>query len=182
MSRDDQTRFSNLVLPHLTDCFALARWLTGNATDAEDVVQEACLRAYKAINGYAGGNSRAWILTIVRNTAYTWLRNNRPGELVMVDDLEAAANDSAAQSLGSEECRAATPETSLIAKADATRLKNAIAALPAEFRETLVLREVHGLDYREIAAVTGKPVGTVMSRLARARQRLISELGTESHD
>ena len=95
MSRDDQTRFSNLVLPHLTDCFALARWLTGSATDAEDVVQEACLRAYKAINGYAGGNSRAWILTIVRNTAYTWLRNNRPAELVMVDDLEAAANDSA---------------------------------------------------------------------------------------
>ena len=177
MSRDDQTRFSNLVLPHLTDCFALARWLTGSATDAEDVVQEACLRAYKAINTCAGGNSRPWILTIVRNTAYTWLRNNRPAELVTVDDLEAAANDSAA--LASDEGSAATPETSLIAKADATRLKNAISALPAEFRETLVLREVHGLDYREIAAVTGKPVGTVMSRLARARQRLIAELGTE---
>jgi RNA polymerase sigma factor (sigma-70 family) len=179
MSRDDQTRFSNLVMPHLTDCYALARWLTGSATDAEDVVQEACLRAYKAINGYAGGNSRAWILTIVRNTAYTWLRNNRPAELVMVDDLEAAANDGA-HSMGGDECSVATPETSLIAKADATRLKNAIAALPADFRETLVLREVHGLDYREIAAVTGKPVGTVMSRLARARQRLISELGTEN--
>jgi len=179
MSRDDQIRFSNLVLPHLTDCFALARWLTGNATDAEDVVQEACLRAYGAINSYAGGNSRAWILTIVRNTAYTWLRNNRPAELVMVDDLELAANSSAAATPGADGPGAATPEASLIAKADASRLKDAIAALPTEFRETLVLREVHGLDYREIAAVTGKPVGTVMSRLARARHRLISELGTE---
>jgi RNA polymerase sigma factor (sigma-70 family) len=179
MSRDDQIRFSNLVLPHLADCFALARWLTGNGTDAEDVVQEACLRAFRAINGYAGGNSRAWILTIVRNTAYTWLRNNRPAELVMVDDLESLANASAAPISEGDGPNAATPEASLIAKADAMRLKDAIAALPAEFRETLVLREVHGLDYREIAAVTGKPVGTVMSRLARARRRLISELGTD---
>jgi RNA polymerase sigma factor (sigma-70 family) len=178
MSRDDQTRFSNLVLPHLSDCYALARWLTGNGTDAEDVVQEACLRAFRAIDGYAGGNARAWILTIVRNTAYTWLRNNRPAELVMVDDLEAAANDNAA-AMEADRLHGMTPEASIIAKADAARLKEAIAGLPAEFRETLVLREVHGLDYREIAAVTGKPVGTVMSRLARARRRLMSELGTE---
>jgi len=179
MSRDDQTRFSTLVLPHLADCYALARWLTGNGTDAEDVVQEACLRAFRAVDGYGGGNARAWILTIVRNTAYTWLRNNRPAELVMVDDLELAANDSAAATPGGGGSSEATPEASLIAKADAARLKDAIAALPAEFRETLVLREVHGLDYREIAAVTGKPVGTVMSRLARARRRLSSELGTK---
>jgi RNA polymerase sigma factor (sigma-70 family) len=137
------------------------------------------LRAFRSIDGYAGGNARAWILTIVRNTAYTWLRSNRPAELVMVDDLELAASERAAATPDGDDSNSATPEASLIAKADAARLKDAIATLPAEFRETLVLREVHGLDYREIATVTGKPVGTVMLRLARARRRLISELGTE---
>jgi RNA polymerase sigma-70 factor (ECF subfamily) len=169
---EEQARFSNLVLPHLADGFALARWVTGNTADAEDVVQEACLRAYRGINGYAGGNARAWLLAIVRNTAYSWLRKNRPAEIVAVDDLESIESIGTA-GFASEQC---TPETALLAKADAARLQDAIMALSAEFRETLVLREVHGLDYREIATVTGTPIGTVMSRLARARRRLLAKL------
>jgi RNA polymerase sigma factor (sigma-70 family) len=171
---EEQSRFSNLVLPYLADCFALARWVTGNAADAEDVVQEACLRAYRGINGYAGGNARAWVLAIVRNTAYSWLRKNRPAEIIAVDDLESVESTGMA-SFASAQC-ATTPETALLAKADATRLQDAIMALPAEFREALILREVHGLDYREIATVIGTPVGTVMSRLARARRRLLANL------
>ena len=169
---DDRTRFSAVVVPHLDDAFALARWLTGNRADAEDVVQEACLRAYRAIATFAGGNPRAWVLTIVRHTAYTWLRRNRSASLVMVDDLEAverAHADPADQ-------EKSTPETELIAKADAARLETAIADLPAPFKETLVLRDVQGLDYREIAQITDVPIGTVMSRLARARRRLVTLL------
>jgi RNA polymerase sigma factor (sigma-70 family) len=169
---DDRARFAAVVQPNLDDAFALARWLTGNRTDAEDVVQEACLRAYRAIGTFAGGNARAWMLTIVRHTAYTWLRRNRSASLVMVDDLEAV--ERAHADPGDQE--KATPETELIAKADAARLETAIADLPAPFKETLVLRDVQGLDYREIAQITDVPIGTVMSRLARARRRLVTLL------
>src|SRR6516162_3641920 len=146
-SEDDQARFASVVLPHLADAYALARWLTGDRADAEDVVQEACLRAFRGIGGFAGVNARAWVLTIVRHAAYTWLGKNR--------------------------------SAALIAKADARRLEAAIAELPVPFRETLVLRDVQGLDYREIAEVTKVPIGTVMSRLARARRRLIERIGTD---
>jgi RNA polymerase sigma-70 factor (ECF subfamily) len=169
---DDNARFASVVVPHLADAFALARWLTGNRADAEDVVQDACLRAYRAIGSFAEVNARAWVLTIVRHTAYTWLRRNRSAALVMVDDLEAVEH---AQATPGDSDRV-TPETELIAKADAARLEAAIAELPVPFRETLVLRDVQGLDYREIAAVTQVPIGTVMSRLARARRRLIARL------
>jgi RNA polymerase sigma factor (sigma-70 family) len=169
---DDRPRFAAVVTPHLDDAFALARWLTGNRTDAEDVVQEACLRAYRAIGTFAGGNARAWVLTIVRHTAYTWLRRNRSASLVMVDDLEAVERTQV--DAGDQE--RSTPETELIAKADAARLEAAIAELPAPFKETLVLRDVQGLDYREIAEITAVPIGTVMSRLARARRRLAARI------
>jgi RNA polymerase sigma-70 factor, ECF subfamily len=169
---DDRARFAAVVQPNLDDAFALARWLTGNRPDAEDVVQEACLRAYRAIGTFAGGNARAWVLTIVRHTAYTWLRRNRSASLVMVDDLEAV--ERAHTDPGDQE--KSTPETELIAKADAARLETAIADLPAPFKETLVLRDVQGLDYREIAQITEVPIGTVMSRLARARRRLVTRL------
>jgi RNA polymerase sigma factor (sigma-70 family) len=169
---DDRTRFAAVVMPHLDDAFALARWLTCNRTDAEDVVQEACLRAYRAIGTFAGGNARAWVLTIVRHTAYTWLRRNRSASLVMVDDLEAVERTQA--DAGDQE--RSTPETELITKADAARLEAAIAELPAPFKETLVLRDVQGLDYREIAEITAVPIGTVMSRLARARRRLAARI------
>lgn len=176
---DDRARFANVVMPHLADAYALARWLTGDRADAEDVVQEASLRAFRAIGGFAGGNSRAWVLTIVRHTAYSWLGKNRRAGLVMVDDLEAVEHVPARPGGHAAEGDAATPESELIAKADAARLQTAIAALPPPFRETLVLRDLQGLDYREIAQVTDVPIGTVMSRLARARRRLIETIGTD---
>ena len=178
-SDDDQARFASVVLPHLADAYALARWLTGSRADAEDVVQEACLRAFRGIGGFAGVNARAWLLTIVRHAAYSWLGKNRSAALVMVDDLEAVEQEqtSAGAPLDSAP---QTPEAALIAKADAARLEAAIAELPVPFRETLVLRDVQGLDYREIAEVTKVPIGTVMSRLARARSRLVARLGTDA--
>src|SRR4030081_3844117 len=176
-SEDDQARFRSVVLPHLGDAYALARWLTGDRADAEDVVQEACLRAFRGIGGFAGVNARAWLLTIVRHAAYTWLGKNRSAALLMVDDLEAVERK---QVGGGAPLEAApeTPEGALIAKTDAARLEAAIAELPVPFRETLVLRDIQGLDYREIADVTKVPIGTVMSRLARARRRLIASIGT----
>jgi RNA polymerase sigma factor (sigma-70 family) len=172
---DDKARFARVVMPYLADAFALARWLTGSRADAEDVVQDACLRAFRAIGGFSGGNARAWFLTIIRHTAYTWLAKNRPAAVVVVDDLEAVERSQANPGEAAQE----TPETALIAKADAARLSAAIAALPTPFRETVVLRDLQGLDYREIAEVTGVPIGTVMSRLARGRSRLIAHIGSE---
>jgi len=177
-SEDDHARFRSVVLPHLAQAYTLARWLTGDRADAEDVVQEACLRAFRGIGGFSGVNARAWLLTIVRHAAYTWLGKNRSGSLLMVDDLEAVERKQAGAGALSEQAPE-TPEAALIAKADAARLEAAIADLPMPFRETLVLRDVQGLDYREIAEVTSVPIGTVMSRLARARHRLIARLGTE---
>src|SRR5438874_540075 len=162
-SEDDQARFASVVLPHLADAYALARWLTGNRADAGDVVQEACLRAFRGIAGFAGVNARAWLLTIVRHAAYTWLGKNRSAALLVVDDLESIAQQQATGPGPAGE-GPQTPEAALIAKADARRLETAIAELPVPFRETLVLRDVQGLDYREIAEVTKVPIGTVMSR------------------
>jgi RNA polymerase sigma-70 factor (ECF subfamily) len=170
---DEKTLFARVVLPHLGDAFALARWLTGDRADAEDVVQDACLRALRGIGGFSGGNSRAWVLTIVRHTAYTWLGKNRPAALVVTDDLEAVERAEFARGGHAAEAAEQTPEAELIAKADAARFEGAIQKLPPPFRETLVLRDLQGLDYKEIAKVTGVPIGTVMSRLARARQRLM---------
>jgi RNA polymerase sigma factor (sigma-70 family) len=170
---DATARFNNLVLPHLGDAYSLARWITGSRADAEDVVQDACLRAFRAIGGFAGGNARPWLLTIVRNTAYTWLRKNRPSAILAVEDLEGVE---AAQANPGDPERA-TPETELIAKADAASLEAGIAALPAAYRETMILRDVQGLSYREIAEVTGVPIGTVMSRLARGRDHVIKAIG-----
>ena len=177
-SEDDQARFASVVLPHLADAYALARWLTGDRADAEDVVQEACLRAFRGIGGFAGVNARAWVLTIVRHAAYTWLGKNRSASLVMVDDLEALEQKRSSASAAFEQAPP-TPEAELIAKADARRLEAAMAELPVPFRETLVLRDVQGLDYREISEVTKVPIGTVMSRLARARRRLIERIGAD---
>ena len=162
----------------LDPAHALARWLTGDRADAEDVVQEACLRAFRGIGGFAGVNARAWVLTIVRHAAYTWLGKNRSASLVMVDDLEAVEQKRSSAGAALEQAPQ-TPEAELIAKADARRLEAAIAELPVPFRETLVLRDVQGLDYREISEVTKVPIGTVMSRLARARRRLIERIGTD---
>jgi RNA polymerase sigma factor (sigma-70 family) len=174
-SGDDSARFKGMVLPHLGDAYSLARWITGSRADAEDVVQDACIGAFRAIGGFAGGNGRPWLLTIVRNTAYTWLRKNRPSAILAVEDLERVE---AAQTNPGDPERT-TPETELIAKADAASLEAAIAALPTAYRETMILRDVQGLSYREIAEVTAVPIGTVMSRLARARRRIIADLTNE---
>ncbi|CDX23333.1 RNA polymerase, sigma-24 subunit, ECF subfamily [Mesorhizobium sp. ORS 3324] len=163
-------RFAEVVLPHLGDALSLARWLTGNPADAEDVVQEACLKAHAGIAGFAGGNPRAWLLTIVRNASYTWMARNRPRGVVSVGDLADLDDVSPPDNSDS-------PEAALIAKANSAAVEAAIARLPEAFRETLVLRDINGLSYREIAAMLGVPQGTVMSRLARARSLLMTELG-----
>ncbi len=169
---DERQRFNEVVLPYLDDALSLARWLMGNVADAEDVVQDACLRAYAAIGSMRSGNPRAWLLTIVRNTAFTWLAKNRPKNLVVTDDerlFEQAGLEMIDQT--------ATPEAVVIAKADHDLLERAIEALPLAFREVLVLREIEELSYREISQIMAIPVGTVMSRLARARSLLIQRIG-----
>lgn len=179
-NEQEQARFRQVVLPYLTDCYGLARWLTGDRADAEDVVQEACVEALRSIHGFAGTNARAWTLTIVRHTAYRWLRKNRSTALIMVDDLETLERAQADAGSNAGDGGDGNPEAALIAKTEAARLERAIAELPIPFRETLVLRDVQGLDYREIAEVTGVPIGTVMSRLARARDRLIAAMGRDA--
>jgi RNA polymerase sigma-70 factor (ECF subfamily) len=173
---DERTRFTNVVLPHLGDAYALARWLARNDSDAEDIVQEACLRAFRGIGGFADINPRAWLLSIVRNTAYTWFKRHRDPKLVAVDSIEEVERVDAGIDWASAP---ASPEAALIERADSARLEAAIAALPIEFRETLVLRDIEGLDYRTIAEITAVPIGTVMSRLARARRRLMVQLGED---
>jgi RNA polymerase sigma-70 factor (ECF subfamily) len=171
-SGDAYARFKSVVLPHLDDAYRLARCITGSHGDSEDVVQDACLRALRGIGNFSHGNARAWVLTIVRNTTYSWLHKNRPAAVALVEDFEAI------ERLHSIAVDAETPETALIAQEAGTLLEAAIATLPAPFRETLVLREIQQLSYREIAEVTEVSIGTVMSRLARARGRLISIMRT----
>ena len=174
MPIDDQDaqRFRQIVVPHLGDALGLARWLTGNMTDAEDVVQESCIRALKGIGGYSGGSSKAWVLSITRNTCFTWLAKHRPKTLVLTDDPASVE-----QASGFVSDEAATPEAQLIAKADEERVVTAIDRLPHLSREIVVLRDINGLSYREIAEMLAIPTGTVMSRLARARALLAQELG-----
>jgi len=155
-------RFEEIALPHLGAAYNLARWLVHNDHDAEDLVQEAFLRAFKSFSGYYGGNSRAWLLTIVRNTCYTWLQQNRvlrTSELIedKLDEVELDFAD---------------PETLLLQRVNAQIVRQALTELPVEFREVVVLREMEGFSYKEIANVVDLPLGTVMSRLARGRKRL----------
>ena len=145
-------------MPHLDAAYNLARWLAGNDHDAEDIVQEACVRAFRFSGGYRGGNSRSWLLAIVRNMAYSWLKKNRPKTLVSIDDESMAEIED--------------PGAPAFEKADADVLRAVLDELPVEFREALVLRHIEGLSYKEIAEVADIPVGTVMSRLARARGQL----------
>ena len=160
LGREDRIRFEQSVLPHLDAAFNLARWLLRNRGDAEDVAQEALLRAYQFFGTYRAGDARAWLLQIVRNCCYTWLKKNHPSENSVELDEEVMP--------GERE----TPESLAIAGNDRERLTRALDQLPAPFREVLVLRELEGCSYKEIAAITSRPIGSVMSALARARQRL----------
>lgn len=163
-------RFAEIVLPHLDDALTLARWLTGSRADAEDVTQDACIKALSALAAYRGGSPRAWLLAIVRTTAYTWMRRNRPHMLVLTDD---PAGVEAGQGAGEGEDN---PEATLIAAQSQAQVQAAIAALPVPYREILVLRDINGLSYREIGEILMVAPGTIMSRLARARARLLAAL------
>jgi RNA polymerase sigma-70 factor (ECF subfamily) len=155
-------RFEETILLHLDAAHNLARWLVRSGADAEDVVQEACLRAWRGFAGFRGGDSRSWLLTIVRNTCYTRLReNSRQGLAVEFNE-----------DLHSEDVDVPEPERLLAERSSRETLEKALQELPVEFREAIVLRELEGLSYKEISEIAGVPVGTVMSRLARARARL----------
>ena len=175
-NKDERAVFDEVFLPHMAEAYCLARWLTGNACDAEDVVQDAALRAFRGIKGFGAVNARAWSQTIVRNTAYSWLVKNRPKALVFTDDL-GAAEQQALEREGPHGTRIETPEEIALFKADAEHAEHALAKLPAQFREVIVLREINQLNYRDIAEITNVPIGTVMSRLSRGRQLLITLLG-----
>ena len=158
----DLQRFERVVLPHLDDAYTLARYLLRDEHDAHDVVQEASLRALRYFDGYSGGDARAWLLAIVRNCSLTWRKRRR------VDDRTVPFEDAAPISTSEAEA----PDAAVMHASEQARVQQAIESLPDEFREVIVLREVQDLSYREIGDVVGVPIGTVMSRLARARKRL----------
>ena len=158
-TENSTARFEETFLPHFDAAYNLARWLTRDPSDAEDVVQEAYLRAFKFFNSYHGGDSRAWVLRIVRNTCFSWLQKNRSHEVAEID--EELTDESASD-----------PESQAIENIERQTLRQLLEQLPAAFREVIVLRDIEGLSYKEIAAVTELPIGTVMSRIARARKQL----------
>jgi RNA polymerase sigma-70 factor, ECF subfamily len=167
VNQNELAAFDAAVLPHLSAAYNLARWLTRDDQNAQDVVQEACLRAFKYWKSFSGRDCRSWLLAIVRNTYYSWLRQQsvqpsltEDGE---IDDVDAAVPN---------------PENVLLQKADRQLLRAALEDLPSEFREAIVLREMEGLSYKEIADIASVPIGTIMSRLARARKRLQTYLTT----
>ena len=167
MARRDVESFERLVLPHLDDAYALACMLLRDETDAQDVVQEAMLRALRFYDGHRDGNERAWLLTIVRNCCFTWHRRRLPDRMsVSYSDVEAAPQLRSADQVDARAVRSS----------DQAAINRALSLLPEEYREVVVLRDVQDLSYREISEVVGVPLGTVMSRLARGRKRLASML------
>lgn len=156
----DHARFEELVLPHLNAAYNLARWLTRDVNDAEDVVQDACVRALKYVGSLHGESARAWFLTIVRHVFYDWCKRNRPTEIAQDD---GTAIDTAVDPA------AVDPEQAYLRRAESKALADAVEALPLAYREVLILREMEELSYKEIASIADVPIGTVMSRLARAR-------------
>ena len=155
-------RFEEIILPHLNAAYNLARWLTRNEDDAQDVVQEAYLRAFRFFDGYKGGDGKSWLLAVVRNTCFTWLRHEQ--REMTSEPFDEMAHSSNRQELNQEE--------RLVDADKMTALRNCIEMLPLDFREVLVMRELEEMSYREISVVTCLPIGTVMSRLSRARKRL----------
>ena len=160
--KDKLERFEQAILPHLDAAYNLARWLTRNEQDAQDMVQEASLRAFRFFDGYRGGDARSWLLTTVRNTCYTWLQQNRRGQATTPFD----------EGIHSVDEDSLNPSSLVLKNADMEMLQQSLEQLPDEFREVIVLRDLEELSYKQIAEVTNVPLGTVMSRLARARARL----------
>jgi len=177
-NKDDKNDFDEIFLPYLPEAYRLAQWLSGNASDAEDIVQEAAIRAFRGIKGFGAVNARAWSLTIVRNTALSWLTKNRPRTVTYINDLNPAEQQELEYE-GLHGARIETPEEVALFKADAAALQKALGQLPTQFREVIVLREINQMNYRDIAEVTNVPIGTVMSRLSRGRQLLMALLGEQ---
>jgi RNA polymerase sigma factor (sigma-70 family) len=166
---DKFSRFEQAILPHLDAAYNLARWLMRDENEAADAVQDACLRALRFIGGFRGGDGRSWLLAIVRNTCYSRLKQGT------IRERETEFDDE----LHSPEIETANPEALLERSRESETLRHALEELPEEFREVIVMRELEGMGYKEIAEVAGVPIGTVMSRLARARQRLQQALAAE---
>jgi RNA polymerase sigma-70 factor, ECF subfamily len=168
VSHDPRRRkFELLALPHLDAAYNLARWLAGNSTDAEDIVQDAYLRGWRYFDGFRGGDMRVWLLAIVRTCFLSWIKDNRSSRLVFFGQEPVGAE---AETAWAEP--PLDPEVLLLDRVDSVVLADLVAKLPAEYREVLLLREMEDLSYRDIAQITGTPIGTVMSRLARARMAL----------
>jgi RNA polymerase sigma factor (sigma-70 family) len=163
-------RFRRQALGHMDEAYNLARWLTRDRHDAEDVVQEACLRALRGFANFRGEDGRAWLLTIVRNTCYTWLKRRRNQATTMDADAD----------IDTMESDAAEPSSVLSRSIEIEQLRSAIEELPLEFREVVVLKDIQGLSYRQIAEIAGVPIGTVMSRLSRGRRRLTERLAPQN--
>lgn len=162
-----ERQFEQLFLPHLSAAYNLARWLLKDATAAQDIVQESCLRAFVAQHQFTGGNARAWLLKIVRNQSYDWLKAHAGQKWIDIDD-ETALTEPDKMMLSHTH----TPEKLAAALQDAKILHRALDAMPAAFREILILKEIEGFSYKEIAGIADIPIGTVMSRLARGRDML----------
>jgi RNA polymerase sigma factor (sigma-70 family) len=175
-NKDERAAFDEVFLPHMAEAYRLAQWLAGSAADAEDIVQEAAIRAFRGIKSFGAVNARAWSLTIVRNTAFSWLAKNKSKTVVFMDDLSAAQQQELEHD-GPHGARVQTPEDIALFRADAEEIRKALTQLPAQFREVIVLREINQMNYRDIAEITNVPIGTVMSRLSRGRQLLIACLG-----
>jgi RNA polymerase sigma-70 factor (ECF subfamily) len=172
MAPRDVERFERIVLPHLDDAYTLACYMLRDEHNAQDVVQDAVLRALRYFDGFRDGDARAWLLAIVRNCCLTWQHRHR------ADRLTVSFGHEAAEQLSDPD----ETDTLAIERSERAVLERAVAALPTEFREVIVLREVQGLSYKEISDVVGVPIGTVMSRLARARKRLASALGLNAQE
>ena len=174
-THDAAAAFGEAMLPHLDAAYGLARFLARDPTAAEDIVQDAYLRAWRAFPGYRGGAAKAWLLTIVRNCFLSGAGARRGGEAPVIDEGALSARQAEALARVADPDQD-SPEAALLRAGEAARVRAAIEALQEPFRETLVLRELDELSYREISAITGAPIGTVMSRLARARQMLAASL------
>ena len=170
-----QARFQDVVLRHLDAAYNLARWLTRNDDDAQDIAQEACLRAFKFFDGFHGDDARAWLLAIVRNTYFTWLktRRSRAQDESFEEEIHGLGDSSTA---GTDRASYGNPEALLMQQAGKQIINSALERLPVESREIIVLRELEDLSYKEIASILQVPIGTVMSRLARARKLLREQL------
>jgi RNA polymerase sigma factor (sigma-70 family) len=166
--------FDEALLPHMVEAYRFARWLTGTASGAEEVVLDAALRAFRGVENFSGVNARARFLTIVHNAAYNWLMKNRPKAAVLTDDLSIAEQSELEQ--GPQGARIETPEEIALFKAEAENVRRAMEQLPTHFREVIVLREINQMNYRDIAEITDVPISKVMSRLTQGRQFLVALL------